>query len=385
MMSLRYGVILVSVLVMGLSACSRNEPINPPTPLQEIKPKVSLTSVWNQSLGSLARNDLPGLKVLEQDGKVYAAASSGGVALLSLDGQVAWQVNLGQPLVSGPVIDPASALLYVGSAKGELIALKSASGELSWKAALEAEVLAVATHAGLVFARTSDGRLTALSSSTGAKVWVLDHDLPSLSVRGMSAPLVIDQMIVLGWEDGLVEAVRASSGDKLWEARIALPRGRTDIERMIDVQSTLVTDGVRIFASATNGKLSAIESQSGNLLWNADLSTWVDMASQNQQLFVVAEDDTLRAVSADNGRVLWKQDALKYRRVSKAVAWDKWVLVSDAQGVLHVLDASDGSLVGRVDSAVKAGLVDAKALSDRRLVLLDANGSLSLWQAGKVE
>jgi outer membrane protein assembly factor BamB len=133
------------------------------------------------------------------------------------------------------------------------------------------------------------------------------------------------------------------------------------------------------------GKVTALEVQSGNQLWTSDTATWVDMALGERSLFVVAEDDTLRALSVDTGRVLWKQEALKYRRVSKAIAWGNWVVVTDMQGVLHLLDAADGSMIGRVDGAVKEGLADGLAVTDRRLLLLDVAGNLTFWQAGSVE
>ena len=61
------------------------------------------------------------------------------------------------------------------------------------------------------------------------------------------------------------------------------------------------------------------------------------------------------------------------------------MVVTDMQGVLHLLDAADGSLVGRVDGAVKEGLAAGLAVTDRRLLLLDVAGNLTFWQAGSVE
>jgi outer membrane protein assembly factor BamB len=302
-----------------------------------------------------------------------------------LEGQVHWQVKLDQVLVSGPAFSEVSELLYVGGARGQVFCLKAKTGELVWKKQMETEVLALTTGSGRVFVRTADGRLTALDALAGESLWVLDHDMPSLSVRGMSAPVRLSNAMLLGWEDGSVEAILQENAERVWEARIALPRGRTDIERMVDVQASILTDGTRIFAAATNGKVTALEAQSGNPLWTSDTATWVDMALGERGLFVVAEDDSLRALSLDSGRVLWKQEALKYRRVSKAIAWGNWVVVTDMQGVLHLLDAKDGSLIGRVDGAVKEGLADGLAVTDRRLLLLDVAGNLTFWQAGNSE
>lgn len=385
MMNRRQFISLFSAVGLLMAGCSRNEPINPPTPLQSITPKVKLSSVWTQSIGAMGRKDVPGLKLVEHEKVVYAAAGNGGVAAVSLDGQSLWQVKLDQPLVSGPAFSEVSELLYVGSARGQVFCLKAKTGEILWKVQLETEALALTTGSGRVFVRTADGRLTALDALAGDKLWVLDHDMPSLSVRGMSAPVRMSNAMLVGWEDGSVEAILQENGERAWEARIALPRGRTDIERMVDVQASILTDGTRIFAAATNGKVTALEAQSGNQLWTSDTATWVDMALGERSLFVVAEDDSLRALSVDTGRVLWKQEALKYRRVSKAIAWGNWVVVTDMQGVLHLLDAADGSLIGRVDGAVKEGLADGLAVTGRRLLLLDVAGNLTFWQAGSVE
>lgn len=385
MMNRRQFISLLSATGLLMAGCSRNEPINPPTPLQAITPKVTLSPVWNQSIGSMGRKDVPGLKIVEHDKVVYAAAGNGGVAAVSLEGQVLWQVKLAQALVSGPAFSEVSELLYVGSARGQVFCLKGKTGEVLWKSQMETEVLALTTGSGRLFVRTADGRLTALDALAGDKLWVLDHEMPSLSVRGMSAPVRLSNAMLLGWEDGTVEAILQENGERAWEARIALPRGRTDIERMVDVQASILTDGVRIYASATNGKVTALEAQSGNQLWSSDTATWVDMALGERGLFVVADDDTVRALSLDTGRVLWKQEALKYRRVSKAVTWGNWVVMADMQGVLHLLDAADGSLIGRVDGAVKDGLADGLALNDRQLLLLDVAGNLTFWQAGSVE
>jgi outer membrane protein assembly factor BamB len=379
-MNRRQFLLSAAALTM-LVGCGRGEPIHQPTPLKAITPKRQLTRVWTQSLGKMGRRDVPGLHIVESEDQIFAVAGNGGVACLSSAGDFVWKVELNSTLISGPALSPVADLLYVGTARGEVIALSIKTGEQRWKIQLETEVLSVQTGSGRLFARTGDGKLTALDALDGKALWVLDHDLPSLSVRGMAQPLIVSNALVLGWEDGFVETVLQVNGERAWDARIALPRGRTDIERMVDAQSVLLTDGARIFAAATNGKVVALELQSGSQLWANDTSTYVDMALGEQRLFVVAEDDTVKALSTESGRVLWLQDALKYRRLSKVVSWGEFVAVTDMEGVLHLLSAEDGSLVARTEGAVTTGLADGLAITDRRLLLLDVTGNLSLWQA----
>jgi outer membrane protein assembly factor BamB len=372
--------------LMLLTACGRNEPIHQPTPLKSITTKLRVTSVWRESLGSAARLDVPGLRVLEEEGKVFAAASSGQVASLSMQGSSVWKMDTKSTLVAGPVLSPVAELIFVGSTRGEVIALSAKTGEQRWRVALEAEVLSLATGSGRVFVRTSNGRVTSLDISDGHALWVLDHDLPSLSVRGVSAPVLVSNAMLLGWEDGIVEMVLQTNGERVWETRIALPRGRTDIERMVDVQSALLTDGARVYAAATQGKVVSMDLQSGSQSWTNDANTWVDMALGERRVFVIAEDDTIRAYASESGRGLWVQDALKYRRLSKAVAWGKqWMVTFDREGVMHVLDVTSGEMVARVEGAVSGGgIADAFAVTDKQLLVLDVAGNVSLWQAGAI-
>ena len=371
--------------LVALFGCGRNEPVYQPTPLKRIAPKLQLSQIWKQSLGAMGRRDVPGLHIVENDNQIFAATGSGSVACVSHAGERIWQVNVASPLVSGPTLSSVSELLYVGTTRGEVIALSIKTGEQRWKIQLETEVLSVLTTSGRLFVRSADGKLTALDALEGKALWVLDHDLPSLSVRGMAAPLPIANALVLGWEDGVVETVLQLNGERVYETRIALAHGRTDIERMVDAQSALLSDGTHVFAAATNGKVVALEAQSGNQLWANDTSTWVDMAMGDERLFVVAQDDIVKALSTESGRVLWVQDALKYRRLSKAVVWENYVALTDMEGVLHLLNSADGSLVARSEGAISMGLADGLALSENRLLLLDVTGTLSLWQASNAE
>lgn len=377
--------LLAGLSLLGVAACGRNEPIHQPTPLTSITPKVKLSRSWQLSLGSMGRRDVPGLSIVENDGRILAAAGNGGVACLNLEGKMLWQKSLSVPLTAGPALSPVAEVLYVGSAKGDVFALHEKTGESKWHIAVNTEVLSVSTGSGRVFVRTGEGKLMALDAMDGKQLWVIDHDMPSLSVRGMAKPVAVANAMVLGWEDGFVETILQVNGERVWESRIALPRGRTEIERMVDVQSTVLTDGDRVFAGATNQKIVALDLQSGNPLWQNDTATWVDMALGQNRLLVVAGDDTVKAISTESGRVLWQQTALKYRRLTKAIAWGDWMVAADMEGVMHLLNGQDGSLIGRAEGAVQTALVDALALTDRRLLTLDVAGNLSLWQASGVE
>lgn len=377
--------VLASASASWLAGCGRHEPVYQPTPLTTINPTLKLRQGWQKSIGSLARQDVTGVKIARSEQNLYALASSGQVSALTLAGEVRWSWSAEQVLLSGVTLSADGDKLYVGSAKGMLFALATADATILWQTPLSAEILSVTEYAGRVFVRLANGRLQAIDAHTGNALWIIDHDQPSLSVRGMADPVFVSNGMLLGWEDGTVELLLQENGERIWENRIALPRGRSDIERMIDVQANLLFDGLKVYASATQGKLTAMDVQSGRSVWTSDSPTWVGMSLANERLFVVTADDAVKALSTDSGRGLWVQDALKYRRLGRVFAWADWVVCSDMEGVLHLLSAQTGELVGRVEGGVSGAIADLLVIDNAQALLLDTSGKLTQWQVERIE
>jgi outer membrane protein assembly factor BamB len=336
------------------------------------------------NVGKLARRDVTGLSIARDENKLYALATSGEVTALTLTGEIRWTWTGNQVLLSGCALNATGDKVYVGGAKGDVIALHTESGQVAWQTPLTAEVLSVSEYAGRVFARTANGRLQALDANDGRLLWVLDHDLPALSIRGIADPVFVSNAMLLGWEDGSVELILQANGERIWEKRIALPRGRTDIERMTDVQAGILFDGTRLYAAATQGKLTAMDVQSGSTLWHNDSPTFVSMALGEDRLFVVTPDDSIKAIATNSGRGLWIQDALKHRRLSQLALWGDWIIAADMEGVLHLLSAQTGELVGRAEKALSGQMANALMLNQRELLILDTAGKLTQWQLEKV-
>ena len=74
-----------------------------PTPLVQITPSVSVNRLWTASLGKCEEKLGIGQHPTILDGRVYAAAVSGGVTALDLStGAVAWNYASDLPLSGGP-------------------------------------------------------------------------------------------------------------------------------------------------------------------------------------------------------------------------------------------------------------------------------------------
>lgn len=376
------------MIAVGMTACSSSNVVKVPTPLAELDSPLKIDRNWHVQMNSMTGLSESGLNIAANTDRVFVADAQGMVSALYKDNrarwteQVQWQVQLSEAIVSGPVLK--GEVLIIGTAKGKLIALSAESGEALWQTQLSSEVISRATLGdGRIFTRTVDGRLYALNDQNGEVIWVTQHKMPNLSLRG-AAPVLLDKgVLYVGWESGKVEALSAESGKSLWESRIAVPRGRTDLERMVDIQSSLKLSQGRLIALGYQGKLVAINPETGNPYYALDVSGFRDFVVDDNAVYVVDEEDGVYAYALSNGTKLWSQNGLKYRVLADLTTQGDKLLALDGQGYLHWLDKTHGTLVARVKQSNDYGdenrIVRARIEGDT-IYLLDSDGTVNSYQ-----
>ncbi len=263
------------------------------------------------------------------------------------DGKRLWKAGLEDDITGG--VGVGDGLVLVGTANGDLIALAATDGKERWRASLESEILAPpAARDGVVVVATGDGHLYGLSSADGARKWSIERDVPTLSLRGGSAPLTTPTLALRGFADGHLVAVDLHTGREVWDTPIVQPRGRTELERMVDADCQPVIEGGAVFAGAYQGRVSGIELATGTVGWARDLSCDSALAADSFNVYGVDTDDKISAFDQRSGAVYWEQDALKGRYLTAPAVVGSYVAVADIEGYVHWLRADDGTLVGRV-------------------------------------
>jgi outer membrane protein assembly factor BamB len=171
-------------------------------------------------------------------------------------------------------------------------------------------------------------------------------------------------------------ALRVQDGQPLWETAVALPRGRNEIERLVDVDvSPLVFDDA-IYAASFQGKLAALNPSNGNVLWSRDVSTHTGMASDGKTLYLTNDRGYVMAFDRRNGASLWRQEALRGRGLNAPIVHDDVVVVADYEGYVHWLAREDGRFVARYQ-AVGAPVRARAAVSDGTVFVSGISGTLS--------
>lgn len=348
-----------------------------PAELQELANPIAIETLWRRDTGRGDEGRTLGLAPHVGPERVYLADGSGVVTALAVaDGKPLWETSLDTQLSGGPGL--GEGLVLVGDTEGEVIALDADSGQERWRSRLSSEVLsAPVADLGIVVARTGDGRVFGLDASGGAQRWRLDRDIPVLTLRGTSAPVLNKGRVLVGLEAGRLVALELDRGQPIWETVVTVPSGRTELERVVDIDGAPLVLDRTVYVATYQGEVAALGEASGRLLWQREMSSYNGIAADWQRLFVADEEGVLWALDADSGVPLWSQDALAWRGLSPPAVIRGMVVVGDAEGYVHFFDADKGTALGRVRVG-DAPIVAAPRVRDGRLYVLGSEGDFAV-------
>lgn len=350
-----------------------------PAELVEFQASASPVKLWTASAGKGEARTGVGQGAHVADGVVYAASIKGGVRAFDLQsGRSLWVHDSELRLSGGP--GAGDGLVVAGSLDGEVVALDAASGALRWTAKVPNEVIArPAVGQGLVLVRSNDGRVTAFDAASGNRRWYWTQELPALTVRG-NAPVTLGPgYAFVGTDEGYLVALSLADGQPVWEQPVSLGEGRTELERMADVDGAPVLDGPVVFASSYRNRTMAFEGPSGRPLWAAESGGIGSVSVAGDRL--VASDSAGTAWGIDKylGTIYWQQPALARRSLSPAVVHGDYAVVGDFDGYLHWMRLSDGEFAAR-ERAGRNAIKGHPVVADGVLVVQDVEGNLSAWR-----
>ena len=351
---------------------------NEPKDLESIDATVKIKKVWRQSIGSSDDVYQPTLHPAVGDGVVYAASNKGRISAWPVvKGKRLWRTDLDLSLSGG--VGLGAGLVAVGTAKGELIALEAETGEERWRTTLSSEILsAPAAQGDLLVAQTQDGKVYGLSVATGEELWRYTVEVPVLSLRGTAGPLVTPRMVITGFANGKLVALNAATGTLLWEAKLATGEGKSELERMVDVNSPIMGSEV-VYATSYQGRAGAFSRGTGRELWAQDSSSYHPPAYGSGRLFVADTEGQVLRLRSSGGRAEWTNTDLLRRGLTPPLAVGNFVMVADSEGYLHALSQADGSIVGRV-KVDGDGVAVAMVTDGTTLFVQDQDDDLTAYQ-----
>lgn len=354
-------VLSLVVLSSVLAACSSTDSVDiNPAELVDFEPSVELNELWSKDIGSGQDSRYSSLTPVISGDNIYAATAEGDVVSLQRNnGSENWTRELEQELSGGVGVGPN--LVLVGNYIGIVTALDRETGAQVWQSTVSSEILsAPKSNGSVVVVQTLDGHLFGLNAEDGSQLWRFDNQLPVLTLRGTADPLMSGDNVYAGFSSGKVVGLRASDGVQNWEQRVAVPQGKTELERVVDIDATPLLVGEILYVSSYQGRLMAISRANGRPLWAVDSSSHQDISAFNGLVFVSGDNDKVRALKSGSGDTAWENDKMERRKLGAPTAFSSYVAVADYEGYVHILDSDDGRFVARekVDGdGVRASMV----------------------------
>jgi outer membrane protein assembly factor BamB len=388
------------LLVLGLTGCSwfggdKDEESRDPFPLTNINPEVVIKTVWSTRIGQGSQDKYTRLVPAIDGDRIFAASIDGRVMALELaNGRKIWEVNLqdiksgqkaggffsfgkgGTNAVSGGV-GVGNELVLVGTDAGQVVGLNQSDGSLAWTSTVSSEVLSPPQINGdIAVAQSIDGKVAGFDPLDGTRRWTYSTSVPKLTLRGTSTPILLPDIVIAAFANGRVVVLNTDQGLPLWEQKVAVSQGQSELEKLVDIDGAMVVQANRLFIASYQGRLIALDINNGVISWQHPASSFSGVGSGFGQIYLAAENSVLITYDMDSSKEIWRIDALTYRDVTSPITIGNYIVVGDVEGYIHLLAQTDGRFVGR--KKVDGDGIRATVLADgNRLYVLGNSGKLT--------
>jgi outer membrane protein assembly factor BamB len=373
------------VFSVVLSACAKSKKtdffeVEEPPKKPKVVTKTKLDRNWRIDLGSKIRAGDAIISPALSGDFIYAASTNGKIFKVSADsGKKVWQNKFKKEKITAGV-SVGGGLVLVATDQGMVYALDQADGQISWKVRLSSEVLASPVIDGdVVVARTGDGKVYGLSAFDGEVLWTISRQLPKLTLRGESKPLMIQGVVFTGFPDGTLAAVEAKNGRALWDFPISFARGTNELDRLSDIDTTPLLVGNHIYVSSYQSITHALNIEKQSISWSSDVSSFLPLSYDAAHLYITDKRGVVHQLGRSDGIKQWSQDGLRLRDLSSPIAIKSFILVGDGEGGLYVMSKTDGRYIGKHKLGAKR-IVGETLVDDNNVYLIDSDGNLQSFK-----
>ena len=369
--------IIALIFLSGCSMFGGKKEVNPPTKLEPYSERIKLNRVWKASSGKITKNNRQ-IQPILVDTILYTASSEGVITAFDADtGKKQWSRKLKLTLSAG--VGYGDGLLIVGTEDGEVVALYASNGNPAWVGDAKRSVSASPEGGqNVVVVPTAQDKLIGLSATDGSLLWSLSESTPRLLLRGRGRPLVVSDVVLAGFDNGKMMLIRLDNGQRLWEVRVGDAIGKTEIERLTDVDARPILIGETVYTAAYQSRIIAIDAPSAKMIWENEISTNKDMDADEKYLYVVGEGDIVYAVDQNSGEIAWEQDKLAYRMLSPPAVIGNHIMVGDSDGYIHVINAATGEIEGR--EKVGDAFLSQPVTRGQTAWIQTLDGGVTAWQ-----
>ena len=281
------------------------------------------------------------------DGKVFFINSLGYISSVDLDtGKLVWSKDTQDIVSSG--LDVNFKTISYGTLDGNLVAIDYENGNEIWRSPTSSESLSPPVNSGShIIVQTIDGRVAGYELKTGKRDWFHQTVLPSLTLRGTSRPFIDQGFIFTGFASGKIAMIYPDSGAIRLELPVTLNEGKSELERIVDIDGRSIIVNNLLVAASYQGNLTAINLRDGRPAWQEEISSVKDLTSNGNRIIAVDSKGLVKAFGTATGARIWEQEDLKLRKLTAPASISNLIAIGDFEGYIHLLNAQSGNFEGR--------------------------------------
>ncbi|HJU55173.1 MAG TPA: PQQ-binding-like beta-propeller repeat protein [Pyrinomonadaceae bacterium] len=298
-------------------------------------------------------------------GSVFVGSHKGELVALGLDnGSVYWRYNTGREIgESSPFYHGPDELVYVGDLAGVLHAVGARDGRPAWTFKTGAEIKSSPVAVGnRVLIGSYDQHLYCLNAKTGALLWKFKTNGPV-----HATPAVVGGIAYIAGCDEVFRAIRVADGKELFQVASGAYTGA----------SPAIASGSAYYGTFDNEVL-AVNLRSRSVAWRykhpeRQFPFYSSAAVSGGRVVLGGRDKLVHCLSAATGKSLWTFSTRARVESSPAIAGGR-VYVGSNDGRFYVLDLSSGALLWEFNAG--APLSASPGLGSGRVVIGSQDGRL---------
>jgi len=333
--------------VLFVSACADDDNLDQPTELIPFYSQYYLDVTWHKSTGAGAEEQYVFLQPLLLKEIAVTSSRNGVINIISLEtGDFEEDIELDTVISAG--VGGNEDVWLLATRDAHVIAVDAHKRLERWRTRVPSEVLAKPViYKNTVVVRTVDGKILSLDLKDGKIRWQYERAIPDLTLRGTSEPIIARDRIFAGLADGRLIAISPENGEVIWDVALAVPTGRSEIQRLVDIDGDAELYGRVLYAASFQGRVAAIDVDRGQFLWARDFSTHTGVILDEKTLYSSDENGHIWALDRLNGATLWKQEKLAYRKITRPTLIGDYLAVGDFEGYVHLMSRYDGHFIAR--------------------------------------
>ena len=350
--SLHFFAILQIVFI--LSSCSslqglkfwETDEVDPDEPkeLSSYENQKDISIIWNLSFDG--ENEIGNFEPGFSSQNLFFADSEGTLSSILLkSGEKEWSTELNF-LASGTAA--GFGILVVADVDGNVIALDQKDGSQLWSTNVKGEILSKSViDTQIVVVKSGSGELIGLNRVTGEIEWSYRSKLPPLTVRGSSSPVLSDDKIFVSFDNGRLGVFDINSGFPLWDGAISYASGTSELDNLIDGDSSPVIEGGLVYTTNYQGNLNIFDIAQKRSVWTSETSSFYSPVIMRGLLIVAEANSTIKSFSLSSLEESWLNEDYLNRGLSNPVSYKGSLIIGDFEGYIHIIDPLNGKTIGR--------------------------------------